>query len=118
MRPRLIQLHPNRFVETSYELARSSGSHDGLADADVQNIISALRLDQVNFCRYITRLLAALDQYSLRSNAQRDVVVPDCHSASVCFSIKAEKGLHSIEMNIGCRVGRFQAAIDYIHDRA
>src|SRR6516225_1430085 len=90
MRPRFVQLHPNRFVKTSNELARSARPHNGFADADVQNIVSALRLDQVNLCRYVTRLLAAFNQYSLRSDAQCDVVVSDCRNAPVCLSIKAE----------------------------
>src|SRR5215831_17569402 len=90
MRPRFVQSHPNRFAETRHELARRAGPHNGFADADIQNIVSALRLDQVNLCRYVPRLLAALDQYSLGSDAQCNVVVSDCRNAPVCLGIKAE----------------------------
>ena len=113
-----IQLDPDWLVESRYELAFGPRSYHRFPDTDIENIVSALRLDQVNFRRNIAGLVASFDQHSLGSHTQRNLFVPDCGYVTMYVTAKTEDRLHPVQANVSRRIRWFNAAIDDIHDRA
>ena len=76
MRLSFVELHPYTLMDPGYEPTLGARPHGGFPDADIQDVVGALGLNQVNLCRNITSSLAPLYQHRLGPHTQREIVLP------------------------------------------
>jgi hypothetical protein len=74
MSSRFVELQPHGLVDSRHHSAFSSRPDNCITNSDIDDVVGALWLDQMNRSRNVVPSFIPLDQHSLGPYAQRNIV--------------------------------------------